>query len=439
MEIKYIFDNAKDLENKEVILNGWIRNHRPQKEFGFIDFSDGTCFKHLQIVYDNTLSNFLDVSKLLVGSSISVEGTLVKSSGNQEYEVKAKNIVILDSCPSDFPIQAKRHTKEFLRENAYLRARTNMFQAVFRVRSLAAQGIHKYFGDNGYIYFNAPIITASDCEGAGEMFQVTTLDLDKIAKSGKVDYDKDFFGKLTGLTVSGQLEAETYALAFSKVYTFGPTFRAENSNTKTHMAEFWMIEPEIAFCDLFGLMDIEEEMLKYVIKYVLDNAKDEIEFLDKFVENGLKAKLEKVVINIGVGDATSNSKLIDAAVKDLEMIAGQKPVITKAKKSIAGFKVREGQSIGCKVTLRGENMYNFIDKLISIALPRVRDFRGVSPKAFDGRGNYTLGIKEQLIFSEIDYDNIAKVRGMDIVFVTTAKTNEEAYDLLDKLGIPFRK
>ena len=295
MEIKYIFDNAKDLVDKEVNLNGWIRNHRPQKKFGFIDFSDGTCFKHLQIVYDNTLINFLDVSKLLVGSSISVEGTLVKSSGNQEHEVKAKSITILDSCPSDFPIQAKRHTKEFLRENAYLRARTNMFQAVFRVRSLAAQGIHKYFGDNGYIYFNAPIITASDCEGAGEMFQVTTLDLDKIAKSGKVDYDKDFFGKLTGLTVSGQLEAETYALAFSKVYTFGPTFRAENSNTKTHMAEFWMIEPEIAFCDLFGLMDIEEEMLKYVIKYVMDNAADEIEFLDKFVENGLKEKLEKVV------------------------------------------------------------------------------------------------------------------------------------------------
>ena len=295
MEIKYIFDNAKDLVDKEVNLNGWIRNHRPQKEFGFIDFSDGTCFKHLQIVYDNTLSNFDSVSKLLVGSSISVEGTLVKSSGNQEHEVKAKSITILDSCPSDFPIQAKRHTKEFLRENAYLRARTNMFQAVFRVRSLAAQGIHKYFGDNGYIYFNAPIITASDCEGAGEMFQVTTLDLDKIAKSGKVDYDKDFFGKLTGLTVSGQLEAETYALAFSKVYTFGPTFRAENSNTKTHMAEFWMIEPEIAFCDLFGLMDIEEEMLKYVIKYVMDNAADEIEFLDKFVENGLKEKLEKVV------------------------------------------------------------------------------------------------------------------------------------------------
>ena len=295
MEIKYIFDNAKDLVDKEVILKGWIRNHRPQKEFGFIDFSDGTCFKHLQIVYDNTLSNFDSVSKLLVGSSISVEGTLVKSSGNQEYEVKAKSITILDSCPSDFPIQAKRHTKEFLRENAYLRARTNMFQAVFRVRSLAAQGIHKYFGDNGYIYFNAPIITASDCEGAGEMFQVTTLDLDKVAKSGKVDYSKDFFGKFTGLTVSGQLEAETYALAFSKVYTFGPTFRAENSNTKTHMAEFWMIEPEIAFCDLDQLMDIEEEMLKYIVDYVLKHCAEEINFFDSFVEKGLKEKLEKLV------------------------------------------------------------------------------------------------------------------------------------------------
>ena len=295
MEIKYIIDNYKKLIDKEVEVSGWIRNHRPQKEFGFIDFSDGTCFKHLQIVYDNTLKNFNDVAKLLVGSSIKVTGTLVKSSGNQEFEIKAKNIEILDKCPEDYPIQAKRHTKEFLRDNAYLRPRTNMFQAVFRIRSLAAQAIHKYFGENGYVYVNTPIITASDCEGAGEMFQVTTLDLEKVAKSGKVDYSKDFFGKLTGLTVSGQLEAETFALAFSKVYTFGPTFRAENSNTKTHMAEFWMIEPEIAFCDIDGLMNIEEEMLKYVIKYCLDNAHDELEFLDKFVENGLIKKLEKVI------------------------------------------------------------------------------------------------------------------------------------------------
>lgn len=295
MEIKYLLENINDLLGKNVELNGWIRNHRPQKEFGFIDFSDGTCFKHIQIVYDNKLDNFNEISKLLVGSSISVSGTLVESSGNQDVEIKATKIEILGHCPEDYPIQAKRHTKEFLRENAYLRPRTNMFQAVFRIRSLAAQAIHKYFGENGYVYVNTPIITASDCEGAGEMFQVTTLDLEKVAKSGKVDYSKDFFGKLTGLTVSGQLEAETYALAFSKVYTFGPTFRAENSNTKTHMAEFWMIEPEIAFCDLDGLMDIEEEMLKYIIKYILDNAKDEIEFLDKFVENGLKEKLEKVI------------------------------------------------------------------------------------------------------------------------------------------------
>ena len=295
MEIKYIIENSKKMLDKKVEVSGWIRNHRPQKEFGFIDFSDGTCFKHLQIVYDNTLKNFNDVDKLLVGSSIKVTGTLVKSSGNQEFEIKANDIEILDRCPEDYPIQAKRHTKEFLRENAYLRPRTNMFQAVFRIRSLAAQAIHKYFGENGYVYVNTPIITASDCEGAGEMFQVTTLDLEKIAKNSKVDYSKDFFGKLTGLTVSGQLEAETFALAFSKVYTFGPTFRAENSNTKTHMAEFWMIEPEIAFCDLDGLMNIEEEMLKYVIKYCLDNAWDELEFLDKFVENGLIKKLEKVI------------------------------------------------------------------------------------------------------------------------------------------------
>lgn len=295
MEIKYIIENSKKMLDKKVEVSGWIRNHRPQKEFGFIDFSDGTCFKHLQIVYDNTLKNFNDVAKLLVGSSIKVTGTLVKSSGNQEFEIKANDIEILDRCPEDYPIQAKRHTKEFLRENAYLRPRTNMFQAVFRIRSLAAQAIHKYFGENGYVYVNTPIITASDCEGAGEMFQVTTLDLEKIAKNGKVDYSKDFFGKLTGLTVSGQLEAETFALAFSKVYTFGPTFRAENSNTKTHMAEFWMIEPEIAFCDIDGLMNIEEEMLKYVIKYCLDNAYDELEFLDKFVENGLIKKLEKVI------------------------------------------------------------------------------------------------------------------------------------------------
>ena len=295
MTIKETLEKKDELLDKKITVSGWIRNHRPQKEFGFIDFSDGTCFKHLQIVYDTSLDNFAEISKLLVGCALEVTGVLVKSSGNQDVEVKASKITLLGECGEDYPIQPKRHTKEFLREQAYLRARTNMFQAVFKIRSLAAQAIHKYFADNGYVYVNTPIITASDCEGAGEMFQVTTLDLDRIAKSGQVEYDKDFFGKKAGLTVSGQLEGETFAMAFSKIYTFGPTFRAENSNTKTHMSEFWMIEPEIAFCDINGLMDVEEDMLKYVINYCLTIGKDEMEFLDKFVEKGLIAKLTKLV------------------------------------------------------------------------------------------------------------------------------------------------
>ena len=295
MVIKEILDKKDELIDKEITVSGWIRNHRPQKEFGFIDFSDGTCFKHLQIVYENTLPDFTKIAKLLVGCALEVRGILVKSSGNQDVEVKAKEIKVLGNCPEDYPIQPKRHTNEFLREQAYLRARTNMFQAVFRIRSLAAQAIHKYFGDRGYVYVNTPIITANDCEGAGEMFQVTTLDLECVAKNGEVDYSKDFFSKPTGLTVSGQLEGETFAMAFSKVYTFGPAFRAENSNTKTHMSEFWMVEPEIAFCDINGLMDIEEDMLKYIVNYCLTNGKDEMEFLDKFVEKGLVQKLTKLV------------------------------------------------------------------------------------------------------------------------------------------------
>ena len=293
MTIEEVLKNADKYVNKEIKINGWIRNHRSQKEFGFIDFSDGTCFKHIQVVYDNLLDNFSEVSKYLVGTTLEVTGLLVPSNGNQDYELKASKIILLGNCPEDYPIQPKRHTREFLREQAYLRPRTNVFQAVFKIRSLAAQAIHRYFGDNGYVYVNTPILTASDCEGAGEMFQVTTLDLDNM--KGKADYSKDFFGKKTGLTVSGQLEAETFAMAFSKVYTFGPTFRAENSNTKTHMSEFWMIEPEIAFCDLEGLMDIEEDMLKYIIKYCLEKGKDELEFLDKFVEAGLLEKLQKLV------------------------------------------------------------------------------------------------------------------------------------------------
>ena len=296
MDVKELYEKIDDFMNKDVTLSGWIRNHRKQKEFGFIDFSDGTCFRHVQLVYTDKLSIFEDISKLKVGSSIEVVGKVIKSEGaNQDFEISVKNIKLIGDCPDEYPIQPKKHTREFLREEAYLRPRTNLFQAVFRVRSIAAMAIHTFFQERGYVYFHAPLITASDCEGAGQMFQVTTLDLNRIAKSGEVDYSKDFFCKSTGLTVSGQLEAETFALAYKKTYTFGPTFRAENSNTKTHASEFWMIEPEIAFCDLNGVMDIEEEMLKFIVKYVLDHAKDEMDFFDKYVEKGLLDKLNKLL------------------------------------------------------------------------------------------------------------------------------------------------
>lgn len=289
MEIKELYE--KNYINKEVEVNGWIRNNRKQAHFGFIDLYDGTCFKTIQIVYDDKLSNFNDIRKLLVGSSIQVEGLIVESSGKQAFELKANKITLLGKSDETYPIQPKRHTKEFLREVAYLRPRTALFQAIFRIRSVVSMAIHTYFQENNYVYFHAPIITANDCEGAGEMFRVTTLD----RNNTKAKDSDDFFGKVTGLTVSGQLEAETFATAFSKCYTFGPTFRAENSNTKIHASEFWMIEPEVAFCDLDGIMDIEEECLKFIVKYVLDKCPDEIEFLNKFVEKGLKEKLEKLV------------------------------------------------------------------------------------------------------------------------------------------------
>lgn len=295
MDLKDLFSKINDYKDREVVLSGWIRNHRKQKDFGFIDFSDGTCFKHLQLVYDNSLTNFDEIQKYHVGSAIEVKGIISSSCGaKQDYELKVIDIKLLGDCPEDYPMQAKRHSVEFLREQAYLRPRTNLFQAVFRVRSIAALAIHTYFGERGYVYANTPLITANDGEGAGEMFQVTTLDLKNIDQDN-IDYSKDFYGKKVGLTVTGQLEAETFATAFKKTYTFGPTFRAENSNTKTHASEFWMIEPEIAFCDLNGLMDIEEDMLKYIVKYVLENARDEMEFLDKFVEKGLIAKLKKLI------------------------------------------------------------------------------------------------------------------------------------------------
>ena len=294
MFLDEVFAKKDEFLNKEITVHGWIRNHRAQKEFGFLDFSDGTTMEHLQIVYDKDTADFSHLQSLRVGSSIQVTGVLVKSEGKgQDVELKAKEVQLLGDCPEDYPLQPKKHTREFLRTIGYLRPRANLFQAVFRVRSVAAQAIHEYFQGHGYIYFHAPLITASDCEGAGEMFQVTTLPIEEL--KGKVDYKKDFFGKRTSLTVSGQLQAETFATAFSKVYTFGPTFRAENSNTKTHASEFWMIEPEIAFCDLEGLMDIEEEMLKFVVSYVLEHCPKEMKFFDKFVEKGLLDKLHKLI------------------------------------------------------------------------------------------------------------------------------------------------
>ncbi len=296
MDVKDLYEKIEEYLGKEVILSGWIKNHRKQKDFGFIDFSDGTYFKHVQLVYSSGIDGFEEITKMHIGSAIEAKGTIVKSEGNgQDFEMKVESIKLLGDCPEDYPMQPKRHTREFLREQAYLRPRVNLFQAVFRVRSVAAYAIHKYFQERNYVYFNAPLITASDCEGAGEMFQVTTLDLNRIAKDGKVDYSKDFFGKMASLTVSGQLQAETFATAYKKTYTFGPTFRAENSNTKTHASEFWMIEPEIAFCDLNGDMEIMEDMLKYVVKYVLDNCKDEMNFFDSFVEKGLLEKLNKLI------------------------------------------------------------------------------------------------------------------------------------------------
>ena len=295
LDLKELFEKENELLESTVVLNGWVRNHRKQKEFGFIDFYDGTCFKTLQIVYTNKLSDFENISKIRIGSSIEVKGKLIKSIGSgQSVEIEAEEITLLGDAPEDDPMQPKRHTREFLRSLAYLRPRVNLFQAVFRVRSIAAFAIHKYFNENGYLYVHTPLITSNDGEGAGDMFQVTTLDIEKI-KGKEIDYKKDFFGKKTNLTVTGQLEGETFAMAFKKIYTFGPTFRAENSHTQTHAAEFWMIEPEIAFCDLNGNMDIMEDMLKYVVKYVLDNCKDEMIFFDRFVENGLIEKLNKLI------------------------------------------------------------------------------------------------------------------------------------------------
>ena len=298
MDVKDLFKKIEDYENKDVVLEGWVRNNRNQSNFGFIDFNDGTYFQNLQLVYDKELSDFDKISKIRVGSAIRVNGTIIKSVGSgQSHEMKVKSVEVLGDCPEDYPIQPKRHTREFLRELAYLRPRTNLFNAVFRVRSVAAQAIHEYFQSNNYVYFHSPIITGADCEGSGQMFKITTLDMNNLPleEDKKVDFKKDLFGKQTYITGSGQLHGETFALAYKKIYTFGPTMRTENSNTKTHANEFWMIEPEIAFCDMNGIMDIEEEMLKFIIKYVMERCPLEIDFFDKFVEKGLKDKLNKVL------------------------------------------------------------------------------------------------------------------------------------------------
>ena len=281
----------------KIEVEGWVRSNRNQKEFGFLDFYDGTSIETLQIVYNKDLNNFDDVSHILAGTSITASGTLVESNGKQAFELNPTSINIVGECPSDYPIQPKRHTMEFLRSVAYLRPRTKLFQAVFRIRSVAAMGIHDYFQTHNYTYVNTPLITNSDCEGENQMFKVTTFDLDNIPKDkdGKVIYEKDLFGKQAFITGTGQLHGETFAMAFKKIYTFGPTFRTEKSNTKTHANEFWMIEPEMAFMHLDDLMNSEEEMLKSVVSYVLKNAAKEIAYLDKFVTPGLKDKLEKVV------------------------------------------------------------------------------------------------------------------------------------------------
>lgn len=299
MDYLYLNDLYKDEKKylgKTIKLKGWIKNHRKQKNFGFIYFSDGTAFRQLQLVYDNTLPNFEDIQKFHISSAVEVEGKLIESQGKgQDYEVSVSKITLHGDCPEDYPIQQKKHSMEFLREQSYLRLRTNTFQAVFRIRSVASMAIHKYFQDKGYIYADTPIFTSSDCEGAGEMFQVTTQDLEKIAKEGKTNNEDEYFGQPVGLTVSGQFEGEAFAQAFSKIYTFGPTFRADPSHTPLHIAEFWQIEPEVAFCDLNGIMDISEELMKYVIKYTLENCPDELAFLDKTKETGLLDKLNKVI------------------------------------------------------------------------------------------------------------------------------------------------
>jgi len=296
--VAHIFADHKKLLDKDIALNGRVRSVRDSKTFGFIELNDWSYLKNIQIVFENNLNNFDDICKLTTWSAISIEGILVASQGSkQAFEVKATKVTLVGACPSDYPLQKKWHSFEYLREIAHLRSRSNVFSAVFRVRSLLAFAIHKYFNENGFIYVHTPIITWSDCEWAGEMFRISTLDMLNPPKNeeGQVDYKKDFFGKEASLTVSGQLNAETFATAFNKVYTFWPTFRAENSNTTKHLSEFRMIEPEIAFADLNDDMNLAEWLLKYVFQYILDNAPAEMDFFTQFVNPEVKTRLEALV------------------------------------------------------------------------------------------------------------------------------------------------
>ena len=292
-----LFRDREQYIGKEVVTGGWVRSIRASKTFGFIVVNDGTFFEPIQVVYNDTLDNFETISKLNVGAAVIVKGTLVATpEAKQPFEIQASGVEIEGASSGDYPLQKKRHSFEYLRTISHLRPRTNTFQAVFRVRSLIAYAIHKFFQEREFVYVHTPLITGSDCEGAGEMFQVTTLDLNNVPKNedGSIDYSRDFFGKETNLTVSGQLNGETYAQAFKNIYTFGPTFRAENSNTTRHAAEFWMIEPEIAFADLQDDMILAESMLKYVIRYVLEHAPEEMDFFNRFVDKGLIERLEHV-------------------------------------------------------------------------------------------------------------------------------------------------
>lgn len=297
--LKELFRNTSEYADKEVLIKGWIRNNRNSNKFGFIELNDGSFFKSVQVVYEEEfIDNFNEVSRAYVATALAVRGTVTLTpQAKQPFEIKAKEIIIEAASTPDYPLQPKRHSMEFLREIAHLRPRSNTFAAVFRVRSLVAYAIHKFFQEQNFVYVHTPIITGSDCEGAGEMFRVTTLDMNDLPKKedGGIDYSGDFFGKETSLTVSGQLEAETYALAFRNVYTFGPTFRAENSNTARHASEFWMIEPEVAFADLEDNMELAEAMIKYIINYVMENAPEEMEFFNRFVDKGLIERLEHIV------------------------------------------------------------------------------------------------------------------------------------------------